>query len=71
MNLDLKEEGDCFCFQDKVILWHFPGLVLSYPGPLKDGIRSLELKPQVGRWALDQVALKGMYPMVTALQECV
>ena len=49
MNLDLKEEGDCFCFQDKVILWHFPGPALSYPGPLKDGIRSLELKPQVGR----------------------
>ena len=34
-----------------------------------EGIRSLELKPQGGRWALEEVALRGMCPVATALQE--
>ena len=54
VNLDLKEERDCFCFQDKVFLWHFPWSYTVLPwspkGQRASGLWNLSFKWEDGLW---------------------
>ena len=54
-NLDMLEEGGCFSFQDKVILWHFPWSYTVLPwspkGQRVSGPWSLSLKGENKLWS--------------------